>query len=116
MQIELAELVDRMIGTYTSHGDSGIDHEAMENLDEVKELVYHILQKLVDNANQRDSYEGSVADIGKKSYEILMECGEYIKEVEEETVYNPLKYIGTFTGKVTNMGKLPISPIEDELE
>jgi len=82
MQIELTELVDRMIGTYTAHGDSGIDHKAMENLDEVKKLVYHILQKLVDNANQRDSYEGSVADIGKKSYDILIECGEYVNEIE----------------------------------
>ena len=82
MQIELTELVDRMIGTYISHGDSGIDHKAMENLDEVKKLVYHILQKLVDNANQRDSYEGSVADIGKKSYDILIECGEYVNEIE----------------------------------
>jgi len=117
MQVELTELVDRMIGTYTSHGDSGIDHKAMENLKEVEQLLYHMLEKLVSNAKQKNSYEGSVADIGKKSYNILMECGEYAKEVEEEeTEYNPLRYIGTFTGKVTDMGKLPIPPIEDELE
>lgn len=84
MQIELSELVDKMIGTYTAHGDSGIDHEAMENLKEVEELLDHILQKLVRNAGQKNSYEGSVADIGKRSYDILMECEEYIKEIEGE--------------------------------
>ena len=87
MQIELAELaelVDRIIGTYTSQSDSGIDREAMEHLKEVEKLLYHIMQKLVNNANQRDSYEGSVADIGKRSYDILMECGEYVREIEEK--------------------------------
>jgi hypothetical protein len=83
MQIELAELVDRMIGTYTSHGDSGIDHEAMENLEEIKKLLRHVLHKLVDNAEQKNSYEGSVADIGKQSYDILMECKEYCQEAED---------------------------------
>lgn len=85
MQVELTELVDRMIGTYTSHGDSGIDHKAMENLKEVEQLLYHILQKLVDNAKQKNSYEGTVADIGKQSYDILMECEEYVKEVEPKS-------------------------------
>lgn len=83
MQVELTELVDRMIGTYTSHGDSGIDHKAMENLKEVEQLLYHILEKLVSNAKQKNSYEGSVADVGKKSYDILMECKEYATEIEE---------------------------------
>jgi len=83
MQIELTELVDRMIGTYTSHGDSGIDHEAMEHLKEVEQLLYHILEKLVSNAKQKNSYEGTVADIGKQSYDILMECEEYAKWAKE---------------------------------
>ena len=82
MQIELTELVDKIIGTYTSHGETNWDNKAKENLKEVENLLYHILEKLVSNAKQQNSYEGSVADIGKESYEILMECKEIIKEIE----------------------------------
>jgi hypothetical protein len=84
MQIELIELVDRIIGTYTAHGDSGIDHEAEEHLKEVATLLYWILHKLAYNADRKNSYEGTVSDIGRESYEILMECKEIIDEIEEK--------------------------------
>ena len=32
MQIELTELVDKIIGTYTSHGETNWDNKAKENL------------------------------------------------------------------------------------
>jgi len=82
MQIELIELVDKIIGTYTAHGDSGVDHEAEEHLKEVGKLLYWVLHKLAYNAERKNSYEGTVADIGKESYEILMECKEIIEEIE----------------------------------
>ena len=84
MRIELTELVDKIIGTYASHGDSCIDHETIEHLKEVEVLLYYILEKLVSNAKQKNSYEGSVAYIGKQSYDILMGCKDFIDEVEDD--------------------------------
>jgi len=73
MQLEITEIVDKLVGTYISHGESNIDAKALNNLDEVETLLNHIVTKLIDNANQKDSYEASVKLIGEKSSKILWE-------------------------------------------
>jgi hypothetical protein len=74
MQIELSNLVDKIIGSYSAYGSHGSDMEACERLDDVRELVLHIVSKLSENARKGfESQANSVVDVGKKSNQILNE-------------------------------------------
>lgn len=81
MEVNLVEIVDKMIGKYNYYGETNADCESYKNLDEVDVLLRHLLTVLAENAKEEDSYMASVAKIARKSRRILEYYGEILEEV-----------------------------------
>jgi hypothetical protein len=85
MNLSLVEVVDKIIGRYTSCGSSEKDSESMDHLYAVEGLLNHIVDKLYENVvDGRNSFEGSVQAVGKRSHEILKDIAETIDYLKNE--------------------------------
>lgn len=81
---ELIKLVDTTIGSYKAYGSHGSDMEAYKNLNNVSELIMHLINNLCDNAKDINHYAYSIAAVGKRSKQILNEIQEMINEVNHK--------------------------------
>lgn len=72
MEIKLSELVDKVVGTYSTHGQHEYDMESLEHLEAIDELLDHLVQRLCGNAKDGNgSSADSVIQVGKRSLQIL---------------------------------------------
>jgi hypothetical protein len=82
MNIELTELIDTIIGTYTTHGQRELDDQSLGNLDIVRCLLVHIISNLCANINSAERTTAwSIQEVGQKSRQILDEIQEIVDEV-----------------------------------
>ena len=80
MQIELTKLVDTIIGSYKAYGHHEDDMKALTNLNDVEELLKHMILQLCDNVQRGfDSSAYSVEIVGERSAEILGVIHEQIE-------------------------------------
>lgn len=76
-----------LIGATEPYGDSGIDSERTKNLDALIYVVDELLYDVEKAAVNKDRYEGSMRDMGRKAHKALQEwrdwIDDYLKEGEQ---------------------------------
>lgn len=66
---ELIEtVVTAMVGPTDPVGDSTIDYERQFNLMVLEDATSALIDRIIDLMHNKDSYMGSVSDIGKEAY------------------------------------------------
>lgn len=83
MEIKLSQLVDGVVGSYTSLGQHEYDRESLEHLDFIAELLDHVISKLCHNAvSGFNTGSSSVIQVGKKSLSILNNIQSKIEDTK----------------------------------
>jgi hypothetical protein len=78
--LNICEIVDKLIGDFSAHGESNHDTKSLKILeDEVKDLLFHLIDQLVNNAKLKDDHRGSMRDIGLQSNDILFSYYIWLK-------------------------------------
>lgn len=72
-QFEITEVVDRLIGDVSWHGETTSDDRSLENLELLDDVFIHLLEKLEDLQRARNSHPGnySAEALAKKADYIL---------------------------------------------
>lgn len=70
---DITQIVDRLIGDVSWHGETSADDKSCENLEELELLIFHLHRKLVDLTATLDSHPGnySAQKLGGKAKDIL---------------------------------------------
>ncbi len=82
MQIELKDLIEKILGNITICLETNHDNEVFKNLDNYEEVLDFIIQELIYAARERNRYEASAVSCGNKAYNILKNIKEWIEEEE----------------------------------
>lgn len=89
MQVELRELIRKMLGNIVVHGETYHDNEVLKNIDYYKDALDEILDSLGACSLYSDDNRKSCSECGRKAKEILEDVYERIgyfiqkEEVEE---------------------------------
>jgi hypothetical protein len=86
--MDIIEIVDKLIGDYSVHGETNAYKRSLEHLDEVDKLVNHLVGRLQDNVDAGEGHtEYSMREVADKSSEILDDISDYISNaaVKPET-------------------------------
>ena len=79
MKYELDKIIVALLGEVRAYGDTYIDNERLDNLEEYFDLTRCLLLKLSENLQYKDRHEKSIKDL----YERTVEMMEAIKEMVE---------------------------------
>lgn len=69
--MELTQIVNKLVGQIVATGDSSRDGERLENLKIMCNLVEGLIEEIHFSARDKDSYEGSVRQIGQYADKFL---------------------------------------------
>lgn len=72
-QMMMKEIVDRLVGPTDVWCETQHDDQAYDNMKELEELVYHLIDKVVDNYKYKDRCEASAQHLAKQAEGILKE-------------------------------------------
>ncbi len=67
----ILEVARNLIGATESYGDSAIDRERAENVDKLIYIIDELLYDLEKVAVNKDRYEGSMREMGKKAHKAM---------------------------------------------
>ena len=79
MKYELDKIIIALLGEVRAFGDTNIDKERLDNLEDYFDLIKRLLLKLSENLQYKDRHEKSIRDL----YERTIEMMEAIKEMVE---------------------------------
>ena len=79
MKYELDKIVVTLLGEVRAYGDTDIDKERLDNLEDYFDLIKCLLLRLSENIQYKDRHEKSIRDL----YERTIEMMEAIKEMVE---------------------------------
>ena len=77
---EIINLLDHLIGQTTAVGDSAIDHIVEENLKTLIDVADWCLDGVVQSAETRHRFEGSMRDVGERAFAALDEWRNWLDE------------------------------------
>ena len=82
------EVLDRLVGNTDSIGESNYDEVSYNNLLNLEDTLYHIVNKYVDNFSDATRREYSMEKIGRKSIivitDLLLYLNDYLNELDLE--------------------------------
>lgn len=81
---EITKLLGKLIGGTTAIGDSTIDHEIEKNLKTLIDVVNWCLDGIVNSADTRHNYQGSMRVIGERAFSAMNEWQEWLKAQIDE--------------------------------
>lgn len=83
-EMMMREIVDRLIGPTDVWCETNHDNQALDNMEELEQLLYHLVDKVIDNYKYRDRYEASAQALAKQAERILKEIwymtNDYMQE------------------------------------
>jgi hypothetical protein len=79
--ITIYQIIRKLIGNIEPYGDTNIDEDRKLNLEEYNELVYRLVEDLINIAKFRDRPETSINKLGKIAYYQLIEIKKMIEEI-----------------------------------
>ena len=79
MKYELDKIVIALLGEVRAYGDTDIDNERLDNLEDYFDLISSLLLKLSENIQYKDRHEKSI----RKIYQRTLEMMKTIKEIVE---------------------------------
>lgn len=80
----ILEVVKKLNGSIHSIGSSEIDKERYENLKKMNTILWQLVKEVCEEAENYDSYMGSVGASGNRAIEILKELKEMIDDTLQE--------------------------------
>lgn len=80
----ILEITRKLIGVTYPYGLSGIDRKRTENLDTLIHVIDALLDDVREVANCKDSYQGSMRDMGRKAHKALREWRDWIDSYMRE--------------------------------
>ena len=88
MQIELRDLIRKILGNIVVHGETYHDEEVLKNIDYYKEALDEILDSIGACSFYSNDNRKSCSECGKKAIEILKDAYErigcFIQEDDED--------------------------------
>lgn len=83
-KLDTAEIVKKLSGPIEPLGDSGIDRDRLENLNELGETVHELIQQIYCvYSDHKHSHEGSVIEASRKAKSILRNLADYVNAAGE---------------------------------
>lgn len=83
-EMMMKEIVDRLIGPTDVWCETRHDDEAYENMKELEQLIYHLIDKVIDNYKYKERYEASAKMLSKQAEGILKEIRCMIDDCIQE--------------------------------
>lgn len=83
-QMMMKEIVDRLIGPTDVWCETNHDDQAFENMKELEELIYHLIDKVRDNYEYRGRHEASAQALAKQAERILKEIRCMTSDIDED--------------------------------
>lgn len=80
----IIDITRTLIGETEPYGDSAIDRERTKNVDKLISVIAQLLFHLERVAINKDRYEGSMREMGKKAYKAAIEMRDYLDGIIEE--------------------------------
>jgi hypothetical protein len=80
MSFSIEEIVRKLLGNIEPCGDSNIDEEKLDNLQEYIMLTEDLIYKLIEAAEYKDRLEWSMSKIGNGAYNFLTSIRDIINE------------------------------------
>jgi len=71
--------IKKLIGSIEPYGDTNIDEERLNNLENHIEITYNLVKDLIDIVRYKDRYEYSISKLGRKACNALCELKELIE-------------------------------------
>lgn len=78
--MSISEILYKLLGEIEPYGDTRIDEERYNNLQNYYEALMYIVSRIKTSANLKDRKEFSINKIAKESNEILEELKELLEE------------------------------------
>lgn len=75
----IVEVTRKLIGATEPYGDSGIDRERTENLDELIYVVEELVSDIEKVAVNKDRHEGSMRMMGEKAHKAMEDLWSWIE-------------------------------------
>ena len=79
-KLSIYEIVKKIVGSIEPYGNSNIDEERSNNLNEHIILTYSLARDLIDVAEFKDRPERSIHNLGSNAYDSLLELKEMIDD------------------------------------
>lgn len=83
-EMMMRDIVDRLIGPTDVWCETNHDNQALDNMEELEQLLYHLIDKVIDNCRYKDRYEASAQALAKQAERILKEIwnmtNDYVQE------------------------------------
>lgn len=83
-EMMMKEIVDRLIGPTDVWCETNHDNQALDNMEELEQLLYHLIDKVIDNYKYKDRHEASAQALAKQAERILKEIwymtNDYVQE------------------------------------
>ena len=73
--MNIIEILRKLLGEIEPYGDTNIDKERYENIQNYYEVLSFIISKLRESAKLKDRQEYSINKIANECYDILKEYG-----------------------------------------
>lgn len=73
------EINKKLLGSILPYGDSNIDEERTENLENTINLIKELIEDIIITAKYKDRQERSIRDMGVKANNALLEIIEMCK-------------------------------------
>lgn len=86
------EVVKKLLGPINPIGESSVDRERLENLDQTAKLIHKLVREVEYIANDHNNGEASLIAASKKAKACMEELnGDKISELEDENAHLKLK-------------------------
>ena len=83
-EMTMKEIVDKLIGPTDVWCETRHDDEAYENMGELEQLLYHLINKVLDNYKYKDRHETSAKQLSKQAERILKEIRCMTSDIDED--------------------------------
>lgn len=80
----MSDILDKLTGNITAFGDTRIDNEAIENIDEIEDFLLNKINQLITNSRLSFRQEDSIKRVAKRSKEVVDRIKEMINYYEEK--------------------------------
>ncbi len=80
----MSDILDKLTGNITAFGDTRIDNEAIENINEIEEFLLNKVNQLITNSRLLSRPEDSIKRVAERSNEVVERIKEIIEYYEKD--------------------------------
>ena len=78
MKYTIYEIVHRIVGDINSVGETNTDEVRFENLKVQCELIYDLLDEIIEEEKNKERHEGSMQKSGEFAHKFLIDLKEHL--------------------------------------